>query len=113
MRRSRTDLVAVLAIVAGGVIGASLSFSSMLLLRSDDAGVPESVINSYERVRRVEALQSERVEAIVRAWAPVEVERRRISVEVERPRIVTIEVEVNSDGSVWSYRLAGVESGSR
>ncbi len=35
MRLSRTDLVPVLAIVAGGVIGASLSFS-LLGSRSDD-----------------------------------------------------------------------------
>jgi len=42
MRLSRRDLVPVLTIVAGGVIGASLSFS--LLSRSDDVPAPEVVV---------------------------------------------------------------------
>ena len=41
MRLSRTDLVPVLAIVAGGVIGASLSFG-LLESGSDDMPAPES-----------------------------------------------------------------------
>ena len=41
MRLARTHLVPVLAIVTGGVIGASLSFSFLALSRSDDVRVPE------------------------------------------------------------------------
>ena len=41
MRLARTHLVPVLAIVTGGVIGASLSFSFLALTRSDDVRVPE------------------------------------------------------------------------
>ena len=40
MRLSRTDLLPVLTIVAGGVIGASLSFGFLALSRSDDVSAP-------------------------------------------------------------------------
>ena len=81
MGLSRTDFVPVLAIVAGGVIGASLSFGLLALapsgdlpvdpfgapyeyvryeedqgVRSDDAAVPESVVNAYENVEIAEVL---------------------------------------------------------
>ena len=56
MRRSRTDLVAVLVIVAGGVIGASLSFS--FLGRSAAVDVPLARETADQRladaVRRLE-----------------------------------------------------------
>ena len=55
MRLSRIDFVPVLAIVVGGVIGVSLSFS---LLWS-----PEPVATSYESVRRAEVLGSEEQKA--------------------------------------------------
>ena len=58
MRLSRTHFVPVLAIVAGGVLGASLSFS-FLGSRSEDAAVPESVVNAYESVERAEVLRIE------------------------------------------------------
>ncbi len=49
MRLSRTDLLPVLAIVAGGVIGASLSFS-FLGSRSEDVSVAGPVSATYESV---------------------------------------------------------------
>ena len=49
MRLSRTDLVPVLVIVAGGVIGASLSFS-LLESRSKDVSVAVPVSSTYESV---------------------------------------------------------------
>ena len=44
MRLSRKDLVPVLAIVAGGVIGFSLSLNFLLLSRSDDVPVADPVV---------------------------------------------------------------------
>ena len=44
MRLSRTDLVPVLAIVAGGLIGASLSFSFLGQSPADDVLVPDPVV---------------------------------------------------------------------
>ena len=44
MRLSRTDLVPVLAIVAGGLIGASLSFSFLGQSPADDVLVPDQVV---------------------------------------------------------------------
>ena len=69
LRLSRTDLLPVLTIMAGGVIGASLSLSSPLLLRSGDVPVPEPVVASYESYRSVEVLQSEEQKALARAVA--------------------------------------------
>ena len=64
MRLSRTDLVPVLAIVAGGVIGGSLSFS--LLSRSDDVvfiATPLVVPSATkETARRLEPLARETAE---------------------------------------------------
>ncbi len=44
MRLSRTDLIPVLAIVAGGVLGASLSFSFRGASPADDAPAPDPVL---------------------------------------------------------------------
>ena len=46
MRLSRTDLVPVLAIVAGGLIGASLSFGFLALSPLDDVPAPERPVPS-------------------------------------------------------------------
>ena len=64
MRLSRTDLVPVLAIVAGGMIGASLSFS-LLGPRSDDAAVANPIVApSMAPEARADAI--ERAEHILR-----------------------------------------------
>ncbi len=44
MRLSRSDLFPVLTIVAGGAVGFSLSFSLLLLSRSDDVPAPDPVV---------------------------------------------------------------------
>ena len=44
MRLPRTDLVPVLTIIAGGVVGASLSFSFLALSPSDDVPAPDPVV---------------------------------------------------------------------
>ncbi len=44
MRLSRTDLLPVLTIIAGGVIGASLSFTFLALSPSDDVPAPDPVV---------------------------------------------------------------------
>ena len=45
MRLSRTDLVPVLAIVAGGALGASLSFSLLGRSPADDVPAPEPEVS--------------------------------------------------------------------
>ncbi len=47
MRLSRTDLVPVLTIAAGGVIGASLSFSFLALTPSGHVPAPDPVVASF------------------------------------------------------------------
>ena len=64
MRLSRTDFVPVLAIVAGGMIGASLSFG--FLGSRSDVTVAESVVNAYESVEIAEVL---RIEPLARETA--------------------------------------------
>ena len=61
MRLSRTHLVPVLAIVAGGVIGASLSFS-FLELRSDDVVVVAAPVSAtYENVEVLRLEEAQRL----------------------------------------------------
>ncbi|MCH7857171.1 MAG: hypothetical protein IIB37_10515 [Gemmatimonadetes bacterium] len=100
MRLSRTHFVPVLAIVAGGVIGASLSFS-LLELRSDDAAVPESVVNAYESVERAEVLlpqeQTLRFFTFLRGGVP-RGQTQWISVEVDGMVVTGERIEV--DGMV-------------
>ena len=50
MRLPRTDVVPLLAIIAGGVIGASLSFSVLARSRSVDVSVAVPVSATYESV---------------------------------------------------------------
>ncbi len=99
MRLSRTDLAPVLAIVAGGLIGASLSFS--LLSRSDDvvfvvapvSATYESVEVFLGRERFKEALrlqERDRMEDEIRE----RVERVRLRIrmrefDVEEPIVTT------------------------
>ena len=77
MRLSRTDFVPVLAIVAGGVIGASLSFS-FLRSPSGDVPVPDPVVAPSP------TLQIVRIEV-----PPVRIEVPPIRIEVP-----TIQIEV-------------------
>ncbi len=80
MRLSRTDLVApVLAIVAGGVIGVSLTFSPVVLWSpSGDVPVPDPVVAPSP------TLQIVRIEV-----PPVRIEVQPIRIEVP-----TIQIEV-------------------
>ena len=58
MKLSRTDLVPVLAIVAGGVIGASLSFNFLALSPSaDDVPALESVSAAHESVEVLRSIR--------------------------------------------------------
>ena len=77
MRLSRTDFVPVLAIVAGGVIGASLSFS-FLRSPSGDVPVPDPVVAPSPTLQ------------IVR----IEVQPVRIEVQPIRIEVPTIQIEV-------------------
>ena len=62
MRLSRTDLVPVLAIVTGGVIGATLSFNFLALSPpASDVPAPESASAAYESV---EVLRSIRLQEL-------------------------------------------------
>lgn len=85
MRLNRTDLVPVLTIVAGGLVGGLVSFS-FLGPRSEDVSDVVPVSATYESYRSVEVLPSEQEEALARARAlvlakgQIEVERRRIEV---------------------------------
>ncbi len=77
MRLSRTDFVPVLAIVAGAVIGASLSFS-LLRSPSGDVPVPDPVVAPSPTLQ------------IVR----IEVPPVRIEVPTIRIEVPTIQIEV-------------------
>ena len=68
MRLFRTDLVPALAIVVGGVIGGSLSFS-LLGSRSDDVSPGVTLGLLYESSATVEALRSEEQKALATAVA--------------------------------------------
>ncbi len=75
MRLSRTDFVPVLAIVAGGVIGASLSFS-FLRSPSGDVPVPDPVVAPSP------TLQIVRIEV-----QPIRIEVPTIQIEVPTIRL--------------------------
>ena len=115
MKLSRTDLVPVLVIVAGGVIGASLSFS-FLGSRSDDVVfVAVPVTTSYESIERAEVRRSEQQEALARARAlalkgQIEVERRRIEVERGRIEVERRRIEVERRRIEVERRRIEVES---
>ena len=78
MRLSRTDLIPVLAIVAGGLIGASLSFSFLGQSPADDVLVPDPVVVPSPTVQtvRIEVLPV-RIEV-----PPVRIEVPPIQIEV-------------------------------
>ena len=72
MKLSRADFVPLLTIVAGGVIGASLSFG-FLGSGSDAVPVPEPIVAS----ENVEVLRLEEQKAVARAlWDIWEVHRQ-------------------------------------
>ena len=97
MRLSRTDLLAVLTIVAGGVIGASLSFSFLALSRSDDVPAPDPVVASYESYRSVrrseEPRANTRFDWRIKSAPDVLEEQQR---HLERDRVERIEAAVES-----------------
>ena len=94
MRLSRTDLVPVLAIVAGGAIGASLSFS-FLGSRSDDVvfvAAPVAPSATKEMDRRLEPLARETAEQQLAGFTTLEVREgylNLLSIKVTaRPRLL-------------------------
>ena len=117
MRRSRTDLVPVLAIIAGGVIGASLSFSFVALSRSDDVpgatlGLLYESSTTKESARRLEDLQrllelgNDRTEEVRRLLERDRVERVEATLESVRDRVEELQrvLERISAGDIRQLR---------
>ena len=82
MRFSRTHLVPVLAIVAGGVIGASFSFGVLARSRSVDVSVSVPVSATYESVEVF--LERERFKEALRL---LEQEPLRVLMEEQNERV--------------------------
>ena len=83
MRLSRTDLLPLLTIMAGGVLGASLSFGFLGLLSSGDVPAPDAVVAPSAVAEAPEApqLEEQRYRYVVRMQ---DIEARRL---LERDRM--------------------------
>jgi hypothetical protein len=77
MSLSRTDLIPVLTIVVGGMIGASLSSGTLFVSRSADVSAPDSFVRIQRMDRRWE-------EKKVRARTRYVIEQREIEAAMDR-----------------------------
>ncbi len=105
MKLSRTDLVPLLAIVAGGVVGASLSFSFLGQSPADDVPSPDAVVVSSvtpELAVRVEFSDGAVVTGASRALT-VGTLRRTINIRAASPSVDTGDEPTNYK-SYWRVR---------
>ena len=94
MRLSRTDLLPVLTIIAGGVIGASLSLSPLVLWPpADDVPAPEPVV-------RVDATLSGKVTRVRRDVSPRD--EHFMMLRIEDVEIVEIMAGPENARTGWS-----------
>jgi len=102
MKLSRTDLVPVLAIVAGGVIGASLSFNFLALSPSaDDVPALESVSAAHESVEVLRSIRLQEMKPysmVVYTFEQIEAIRRfqEAQLLLEEDRMERIEEAMKS-----------------
>ena len=100
MRLFRTDLVPVLAIVAGGALGASLSFGFLGSWSEDVSGVTLGLL--YENAATVEPVQARPEGAMT--CTPNGVVYRTASVDGSRPDRVTVKILPDERRGRFLYR---------
>ena len=100
MRLSRTDFVPLLAIIAGGIIGASLSFSVLARSRSVDVSVTEQAV-LVEALERAADASRRTLVAVVR----FEYDESDITAAAER--LLRAKLPILRNSPTIRLRLAG------